>query len=131
MPIETLRAGIAWAWEDFGGYLGALEGRGVGPNVAAFIGHSAVRYRVMGRAAVERAATPEECAAMAALVREGMAAGAIGRSPSLSPPHFFGHGTPPPSRHADDAELPALARPPADPPRCAAEPPPPTTPPPP
>src|SRR2546426_49407 len=65
MPIETLRAGIAWAWEDFAGYLGALERRGVGPNVAAFIGHSAVRYRVMGRAAVERAATPEECAALA------------------------------------------------------------------
>ena len=110
MPIETLRAGIAWAWEDFGGYLGALEGRGVGPNVAAFIGHSAVRYRVMGRAAVERAATPEECAAMAALVREGMAAGAIGWSTSLSPTHFFGDGTPAPSRLADEAELLALAR---------------------
>ena len=110
MPIETLRAGIAWAWEDFGGYLGALEGRGVGPNVAAFIGHSAVRYRVMGRAAVERAATPEEGAAMAALVREGMAAGAIGWSTSLSPTHFFGDGTPAPSRLADEAELLALAR---------------------
>jgi len=110
MPIETLRAGIAWAWEDFGGYLGALEGRGVGPNVAAFIGHSAVRYRVMGRAAVERAATPEECAAMAALVREGMAAGAIGWSTSLSPTHFFGDGTPAPSRLADEAELLARAR---------------------
>jgi len=110
MPIETLRAGIAWAWEDFAGYLGALEGRGVGPNVAAFIGHSAVRYRVMGRGAVERAATPEECAAMAALVREGMAAGAIGWSTSLSPTHFFGDGTPAPSRLADEAELLALAR---------------------
>jgi len=110
MPIETLRAGIAWAWEDFAGYLGALERRGVGPNVAAFIGHSAVRYRVMGRAAVERAATAEECAQMAALVRDGMAAGAIGWSTSLSPTHFFGDGTPAPSRLADEAELLALAR---------------------
>ena len=110
MPIETLRAGIAWAWEDFAGYLGALERLGVGPHVAAFIGHSAVRYRVMGRAAVERAATPEECAAMAAFVREGMAAGAIGWSTSLSPTHFFGDGTPAPSRLADEAELLALAR---------------------
>jgi len=110
MPIETLRAGIAWAWEDFAGYLGALERRGVGPNVAAFIGHSAVRYRVMGRAAVERPATAEECAQMAALVRDGMAAGAIGWSTSLSPTHFFGDGTPAPSRLADDAELLALAR---------------------
>src|SRR3989475_4059212 len=103
MPIETLRAGIGWAWEDFAGYLGALERRGVGPNVAAFIGHSAVRYRVMGRAAVERAATAEESAEMAALVREGMAAGAIGWSTSLSPTHFFGDGTPAPSRLADEA----------------------------
>ena len=110
MPIETLRAGIAWTWENFAGYLGALERQGVGPNVAAFIGHSAVRYRVMGRAAVERAATPEECAAMAALVREGIAAGAIGWSTSLSPTHFFGDGTPAPSRLADEAELLALAR---------------------
>ena len=110
MPIETLRAGIGWAWEDFAGYLGALERRGVGPNVAAFIGHSAVRYRVMGRAAVERAATAEESAEMAALVREGMAAGAIGWSTSLSPTHFFGDGTPAPSRLADEAELLALAR---------------------
>ncbi len=109
MPIETLRAGIAWAWEDYAGYLGALERRGVGPNVASFIGHSAIRYRVMGRAAVERAATPAECAEMAALVREGMAAGAIGWSTSLSPTHFFGDGTPAPSRLAEREELLALA----------------------
>src|SRR5207237_85379 len=35
MPIETLRAGIAWSWEDFPAYLDALAGRGVGPDVAA------------------------------------------------------------------------------------------------
>jgi N-acyl-D-amino-acid deacylase len=109
MPIETLRAGIGWAWEDFDGYLGALERRGVGPNVAAFVGHSAVRYRIMGRAAVERAATADERAAMAALVRSAMAAGAIGWSTSLSPTHFFGDGTPAPSRLADPEELRALA----------------------
>src|SRR5207244_2571212 len=85
MPLETLRAGIAWAWEDFDGYLGALERRGVGPNVAAFVGHSAVRYRVMGRAALERAASGEGRVRMADLVRAGMAAGAVGWSTSLSP----------------------------------------------
>jgi N-acyl-D-aspartate/D-glutamate deacylase len=109
MPIDTLRAGIKWSWEDFPGYLGALERQGIGPNVAAFIGHSAVRYSVMGRAAVERAATDEETARMAALVRDGMAAGAIGWSTSLSPTHFFGDGTPAPSRLAEPAELLALA----------------------
>jgi len=109
MPLETLRAGITWAWEDFGGYLDALERQGVGPNVAGFIGHSAVRYRVMGPAAVERAATAEERAAMAALVRAGVDAGALGWSTSLSPTHFFGDGTPAPSRLADREELLGLA----------------------
>jgi N-acyl-D-aspartate/D-glutamate deacylase len=109
MPIDTLRAGIAWAWEEFPDYLAALERGGLGPNVAAFIGHSAVRLYVMGRAAVERAATAEERAAMAAIVRRGMAAGALGWSTSLSPTHFFGDGTPAPSRLADADELLALA----------------------
>jgi N-acyl-D-aspartate/D-glutamate deacylase len=109
MPIETLRAGITWSWEDFPAYLDALAARGVGPNVAAFIGHSAVRYHAMGRAAVERAATAEETARMVALVRAGMAAGALGWSTSLSPTHFFGDGTPAPSRLADRDELLALA----------------------
>jgi N-acyl-D-aspartate/D-glutamate deacylase len=110
MPIDTLRAGIRWAWDDFDGYLGALERQGVGPNVAAFIGHSAVRYRVMGAAAVERAATAKERGAMAAAVQQGMRAGAIGWSTSLSPTHFFGDGTPAPSRLAEREELLALAQ---------------------
>ncbi len=109
MPLETLRAGIAWEWEDFDGYLGALERRGVGPNVAAFVGHSAIRYRVMGPAAVERAATAAEQAAMAVMVRDAMAAGALGWSTSLSPTHFFGDGTPAPSRLAEREELLTLA----------------------
>src|SRR2546426_9476311 len=97
MPIETLRAGIGWAWEDFAGYLGTLERRGLGVNAAAFIGHSAVRFHVMGPAAVERAATAEERAAMAALVRAGVEAGAIGWAAPPSPTHLFaGGGTPAP-----------------------------------
>src|SRR5262249_30092840 len=51
----------------------------------------------------------EERAAMAALVRAAMEAGAIGWSTSLSPTHFFGDGTPAPSRLADPEELLALA----------------------
>ena len=109
MPIETLRAGIRWAWEDFAGYLDALQAAAPGVNVAPFVGHSAIRFWAMGRAAVERAATAEERARMAGLVRDAMDAGAIGWSTSLSPTHFFGDGTPAPSRVADTDELLALA----------------------
>jgi N-acyl-D-amino-acid deacylase len=110
MPLESLRAGLPWTWEDYGDYLAALEAQGVGVNVASFIGHSAVRVRVMGEAATERAATAEELAAMTALVRDGMKAGALGWSTSLSPTHFFADdGKPAPSRAAERSELLALA----------------------
>lgn len=109
MPIETLRAGIKWSWEEFPDYLTALERQGVGPNVAAFVGMSAVRFRVMGKAATERAATPDEIVRMQDVVRGALRAGAIGWSTSLSPTHFFGDGTPAPTRISDDAELDAMA----------------------
>ena len=110
MPIASLRAGLPWSWTDYPSYLAALEARGLGVNVASFIGHSAIRVQVMGAEALERAATPEECTRMAALVRDGMAAGAIGWSTSLSPTHFFADdGKPAPSRLAEPEELLALA----------------------
>lgn len=109
MPIDTLRAGIPWEWESFPEYLDALDRRGVGPNVAAFVGLSAVRFAAMGGAAVERAARPDEIARMQEIVREALRAGAIGWSTSLSPTHFFGDGTPAPTRFAGEEELLAMA----------------------
>src|SRR5581483_8408397 len=82
----------------------------LGVNVAPLVGHSALRLGVLGAAALERAATGEERAALAAAVRAAVAAGAIGWSTSRSPTHFFGDdGRPAPSRLADDEELLALA----------------------
>ena len=98
MPTEALRAGIRWEWETFPEYLDAIERWRPAVNVAAFVGHSAVRYFVMGDAAVERAATPDELARMEDVVREAMRAGAVGFSTSESPTHFFGSGVPVPSR---------------------------------
>src|SRR4029450_6242155 len=85
MPLDALRAGLPWTWEDYPEYLAALEAQGVGVNVASFIGHSAVRVRVMGEAATERTATPDELAAMAALVRGGMQAGALRLCTAVAP----------------------------------------------
>jgi dihydroorotase/N-acyl-D-amino-acid deacylase len=50
-------------------------------NVGAFIGHNAVRSKVMGLA--NRAATAAELDAMRALVQEGMESGALGMSTGL------------------------------------------------
>jgi N-acyl-D-aspartate/D-glutamate deacylase len=110
MPLDTLRAAIPWRWESYAQYLDAIEQGGLGVNVASFIGHSAIRLHVMGGDALERTATAPERAAMAALVRDGMAAGALGWSTSFAPTHFFADDDKPaPSRVADRAELLELA----------------------
>jgi N-acyl-D-aspartate/D-glutamate deacylase len=109
MPTEALRAGIRWEWETFPDYLDTVERSRPAINTAAFVGHSALRYFVMGDAATERAASDAELARMRALVREAMEAGAIGFSTSESPTHFFGSGVPVPSRVAPREEFLALA----------------------
>src|SRR5439155_11883058 len=108
MSLEGLRAGIRWEFETVPQYLDMLERRGAALNIAAFVGHSSVRTYVMGEAASERAATSAEVAAMRAIVREGLAAGAIGFATSTSPAHNGADGRPMPSRLADEAELAAL-----------------------
>ncbi|NWG74461.1 MAG: amidohydrolase family protein, partial [Rubrivivax sp.] len=84
MSLDVLRRGIDWGFETFPQYLAQLRRRGSVPNVAAYVGHSSLRTYVMGEAATERAATPAEVDAMAALVREAMDAGAVGFASSTS-----------------------------------------------
>ena len=110
MSIDALRAGIRWEFESFPQYLDMLQRLGVGPNVACFSGHSSVRTWVMGEEATERTATDDEVAKMVALVRESMAAGAVGFATSTAEAHNGEGGTPMPSRLADDRELRALVR---------------------
>jgi N-acyl-D-amino-acid deacylase len=108
MPFESLRAGVVWEWESFADYVRGLRARPLGVNVGALLGHSALRTYVMGEEAYLRAARADEVAAMAALVREGMAAGALGLATSRSPAHVGEGGRPVPSRNAERAELDAL-----------------------
>ncbi len=110
MSLEVLRQGIDWDFEGFPDYLEALERRGLACNLAAFIGHSALRSYVMGEAATERAAEEPEVARMAVLVREAMQAGALGFATSTAPQHNGWGGRPMPSRLADDHELSALVQ---------------------
>ena len=110
MDPATLMAGVVWDFETFPQYLDAVQRRGTDLNFTAYIGHSALRLYVLGDAAYERAATPEEIAAMARLVRDGIAAGAAGFSTSFSYAHRGVDGKPVPSRFAGRAEVEALFR---------------------
>lgn len=108
MSLDALRAGIRWDFQSFPEYLDMLERRGVGPNVACFVGHSSVRTYVLGEDAPRRAASAEEVAHMRAIVLDAMRAGAVGFSTTTSFQHNGENGIPMPSRLADKAEMEAL-----------------------
>ncbi len=110
MSLDALRAGIRWDFESIPQYMDMLARSGLGLNVAAFAGHSAIRTYVMGEASHQRAATDEEIARMADIVREAMAKGAIGFATSTNEPHNGWGGIPMPSRLADEREMKALTR---------------------
>jgi len=74
-------AGLEVDWSTFDGYLSRLERQGVSMNVASLVGHSTVRYCVMGDA--ERKATPPELSGMEKLIADSMKAGAFGLSTGL------------------------------------------------
>ena len=112
MSLAALEAGIGpdWPFETFPQYLDAIEARGTAINTAVMIGHTPTRLYVMGEAAVEREATPEEVAAMRAIVAEGIKAGAIAFATSVSQVHVGFDGKPVPSRMASKDELIEMAR---------------------
>jgi N-acyl-D-amino-acid deacylase len=83
IPGAALSEGIDWQWESFPEYLDALEKFPRAIDVAAQVPHGAVRAYVMGeRCNTDYAPTQAEVDAMAALVREGVEAGALGFSSS-------------------------------------------------
>ena len=83
MSLDALRAGVRWDFESFPDYLDMLDRQGMGPNVAAFVGHSSVRTYVLGDGAATRVATDAEISQMQQIVREAMAAGAVGFAVSV------------------------------------------------
>ena len=108
MSLDVLRQGIDWGFETFPEYLDLLRSKGSAVNIAAYIGHSSVRTWVMGAQASKRAATESEIEQMQVIVRDAMAAGAVGFASSTSPAHNGEGGLPMPSRLACDAEMMAL-----------------------
>ena len=83
IPGAALSEGINWQWESFPEYLDALEAFPRAIDVATQVPHGAIRAYVMGeRCNTDYAPTDDEVTQMAELVREGVAAGALGFSSS-------------------------------------------------
>ena len=80
--VTTVIAGPdGFGTTEVGAYLARVAAAKPAINLAAFIGHGAVRVAVIGMA--NRAATPEELDRMRQLVRTGMRQGAVGLSTGL------------------------------------------------
>ncbi len=107
MPLTALETGLDWSWRTFADYLGRLDGN-LGVNAGFLVGHCAIRRAVMGTDATGSEADPAQLEAMKALLAEGIAAGGLGFSTSLSYTHNDGDGAPVASRFATDDEVIAL-----------------------
>lgn len=115
IPGSALAEGIDWQWETFPEYLDALARMPRVMDIATQVPHGSLRAYVMGeRGARNEVATPDDLERMAALVREGVRAGALGFSSSRTKLHLALDGEPVPGTFAGAEEMLALGRAVAD-----------------
>jgi N-acyl-D-aspartate/D-glutamate deacylase len=111
IPGTALSAGMTWGWESFPEYLDALERIPHAVDLGTQVPHGAVRAYVMGeRGAKNEPATAEDIAALAAIVREGILAGALGFSTSRTLVHRAVDGECVPGTFAAEDELFGIGR---------------------
>jgi N-acyl-D-aspartate/D-glutamate deacylase len=111
IPGVTLTEGMSWDWRSFGDYLDRLADRRYTMDVAAHLTHSPLRVFVMGERALRHEdATADDLEAMCRIVREAMAAGAMGFSNGRIVGHRSSTGNHVPGTFAAREELIALAR---------------------
>ena len=110
IPKNAILTGLPWDWEDYGGYLDAIERLNPAINVAGMVGHCAVRFYVMGERAVEEQASEEERKQMANVVAHSIDCGAVGFSTNRYPPHKLPDGRSIPGTFAEVGELVEIAK---------------------
>jgi N-acyl-D-aspartate/D-glutamate deacylase len=110
IPRNAILTGLPWTWENYGDYLNAIEKLKPGLNIAGMVGHSAVRYYVMGDRSFADQANDAEKKQMADIVAKAVDEGAIGFSTNRFEPHKAPDGRSIPGTFADPAELVEIAR---------------------
>jgi len=103
IPMEVLST-VDVDWETMPQYMDKLDKR-LGVNTGTLIGHTPLRYYIMGDDCQKRAATADEVKAMQDVVRESMTAGSLGLSLSRQKGHFDPQGVPIPALWAADEEV--------------------------
>lgn len=109
IPYESLVEGVTWDWVSFSDYMAAAQQRGLGLNAAFMAPLTPLRRWVMGDAATDRAATPEETTQIARMLRDAVEAGAFGFSTTFLKHHFGDEGKPLACRLSSREELKAYA----------------------
>ena len=111
IPGTALAEGIDWRWETFSEYLDVLDSIPLSIDVGTQIPHAPVRLYVLGdRCNTDYVPNADEIAQMAAIVRTGMEAGALGFSASRTMLHRDVHGVHTPGTFAGSDEMLALGR---------------------
>jgi N-acyl-D-aspartate/D-glutamate deacylase len=111
IPGTALAEGLTWDWETFPQYLDALGRRQFALDVGTQVAHAPLRVYVMGERGADPDETPtaDELARMAAQVRDGVLAGALGFTTSRTYIHRTRDGAPLGTRYSSADELLALA----------------------
>ncbi|MGD9995450.1 MAG: amidohydrolase family protein [Ilumatobacteraceae bacterium] len=111
IPGSALAEGLTWDWETFPDYLDALGRRRWAIDVATQVAHAPLRTYVMGErgASLDEAPTADELEKMAAEVRAGIEAGALGFTTSRTYVHRTRDGAPLGTRTSSFDELVSLA----------------------
>ncbi len=110
IPEVVLTEGLPWNWHTFPEFMDALAARRYDTDIAVQVPHAALRVYVMGQRGADREiASAGDRAAMAALTREGIEAGALGFSTSRTLNHRTLDGKHIPTLRAEEAELSEIA----------------------
>jgi N-acyl-D-aspartate/D-glutamate deacylase len=110
IPGAALAEGIPWGWESFAQYMAAIDAMPHAIDVLAQVPHDPLRMYVMGeRAVAGEVATDDDIAAMRALLRGALEAGAAGFTTGRSDNHRTARGAATPASEVDARELVGLA----------------------